>query len=185
MDKNNCKKRLKADKLHEYLCSSHLNNIIFVNFIALLYLSWNNLLPISGNSSFYSHCLLRMAKSVLEQLQWPLNHWIPVRHPCVLGAVASVFWSVHMWLNHPRCILVLRVSGANVSLSVCTKPAITFSPADRHILAHSDILVSLGLLFLAGSVLCVCVLCVKRGRASQSVCTEKERSKRGVNILHT
>lgn len=42
-----------------------------------------------------------------------------------------------------------------VSVSVCTNLAITFSPADKQILALSDILVSLWLLLLAGSVLCV------------------------------
>lgn len=65
------------------------------------------------------------------------------------------------------------------SLSVRTKLAITLSPADRQILAHSDVLVSLGLLFLARSVLC---LCLWRGRESECVQEResvKERSRGG------
>ena len=41
-------------------------------------------------------------------------------------------------------------------LSVCTKLTITFAPAEKRILSVSDILASLGLLFLAGLVFFVC-----------------------------
>lgn len=88
----------------------------------------------------------------------------------------TAFFSFLLW-NHPKCILVLCVTRDIVSLSVCTKLGITLSPADRQILACSDILVSLVLLFLASSVLCS-VFWVGEGArecAGERVCKRKEQ----------
>lgn len=77
-----------------------------LNFMALLlYLSWINLLPFSGSSFIFltrtTYCIWpNVPKSAPLAAKTTESQYVI----SVFGGTASVFWSVHMWLNHPRCI---------------------------------------------------------------------------------